>query len=181
MRNALNPAGDVKELYDMSVPSTKRLLTLPVFAALMASCSGNSPAVSPPQSIQQPSALRGGASLVAGLLGSVVRNPNHTKSWMNRDASRASALLYVSNDGTSDVTVYDYNGGKSPTLSGTLTGFLLPTAPCTDKKGNVFVPDAGSAPSPNTATVARHRRKYCRTLVVKQLAARSIRRPVIWP
>ncbi|HEY1654052.1 MAG TPA: hypothetical protein VGF86_02935, partial [Candidatus Tumulicola sp.] len=55
-----------------------------------------------------------------------------------------TSLLYVSNLGTNDVTVYTYRNGGGLLLVGTLTGFSYPTGMCTDKVGNVWVPDAGS-------------------------------------
>ena len=56
-------------------------------------------------------------------------------------AAKGQALLYVTNAGTGDVTVYGYNYGKNPMLVGTLTGFTALSAPCSDAKGDVFIPD----------------------------------------
>jgi hypothetical protein len=73
--------------------------------------------------------------------------PNHRPSWMSPEAKKkGNALLYVSNIGTSDVTVYTYQkNGQTVALSGTLTGFTEPGAPCADKSGNVYIPDYGAA------------------------------------
>jgi hypothetical protein len=59
-------------------------------------------------------------------------------------AQQASSLLYVSNWGTSKVTVYTYLDGSGLVLVGTLTGFSSPAAMCTDGAGNVWIPDAGT-------------------------------------
>ncbi len=60
-------------------------------------------------------------------------------------AQKQSNLLYISNPGSSDVTVYTYLNGGGFTLVGTLTGFSFPAGMCTDKTGNVWIPDGGSA------------------------------------
>jgi hypothetical protein len=65
----------------------------------------------------------------------------HAKSWMMPSASQTPALLYVSNQGSGTVTVYDYKNGSDLTLVGTLTGFSLPGGMCTDKNGNVYITD----------------------------------------
>ncbi|MGB8519613.1 MAG: hypothetical protein WCD38_05560, partial [Candidatus Tumulicola sp.] len=62
-------------------------------------------------------------------------------SWMAPQAQKAASLLYVSNWGTSDVTVYTYANGGGLVLVGTLTGFSLPGGLCTDSTGNVWIPD----------------------------------------
>ncbi|HEY1428177.1 MAG TPA: hypothetical protein VGF18_01285 [Candidatus Tumulicola sp.] len=65
-------------------------------------------------------------------------------SWMSPSARTGNGLLYVTNFGAGNVTVYAYHGGNSPSLAGTLTGFTQPEAPCADAKGDVFVPDDGT-------------------------------------
>jgi hypothetical protein len=63
----------------------------------------------------------------------------------NAKKSVGNALMYVSNFGTDDVTVYTYNKiGQNVALAGTLTGFVKPGVPCADNNGNVFIPDFGS-------------------------------------
>jgi hypothetical protein len=66
-------------------------------------------------------------------------HPDHRRSWM-APTTASQALLYVSDDGTFDVYVYDYPQG---TLVGTLTGFNTPDGLCVDKAGNVFVTNTG--------------------------------------
>jgi hypothetical protein len=62
---------------------------------------------------------------------------------MAPDAQKSASLLYVSNWGTSDVTVYTYANGGGLVLVGTLTGFSIPGGLCTDSSGNVWIPDTG--------------------------------------
>jgi hypothetical protein len=129
----------------MTFPSTKRLVTSAAVAALLAGCSGTSQsALSPTQSIPQAGRVVASASKQ---IPSPVARPNKNapvhykgKSHMSPDAASSKALLYVSNsDGT--VTVFKYAGGNPTQQVGTLTGFEFPGAPCTDKAGNVFIPD----------------------------------------
>ncbi len=64
----------------------------------------------------------------------------HGQSWMLANA-KSTSLLYVSNAGTSDVTIYTYLDGNGLVLVGQLTGFSFPTGMCADSMGNVWVPD----------------------------------------
>ncbi len=57
-------------------------------------------------------------------------------SWMSPDAKKKSTLLYVADEATNSVYVYDYPSG---TLQGTLTGFNTPSGLCSNKGGDVFV------------------------------------------
>ncbi len=63
-------------------------------------------------------------------------------SWMASDAAKQSSLLYVSNQGARDVTVYTYSDGNDLRLVGTLSGFDKPSGMCTDKSGDVLVTDS---------------------------------------
>jgi hypothetical protein len=62
------------------------------------------------------------------------------KSWMAPSA-KTQNLLYISDDGTNDVYVYSWPGGK---LLGKLRGFWYPQGECVDKKGDVWVVDMGA-------------------------------------
>lgn len=62
------------------------------------------------------------------------------KSWM-LPGSQKTPLLYVSNWGNGNVTVYTYLNGGGLLLVGTLTGFSFPAGLCTDTAGNVWIPD----------------------------------------
>lgn len=61
---------------------------------------------------------------------------------MARGAAKQPSLLYVANQGSSDVTVYTYSDGGGLILVGTLTGFSRLGGMCTDKNGDVWIPDA---------------------------------------
>ncbi len=91
----------------------------------------------------------GGSQLPVGAPGAVSNTGfasplERAKSWMMPAAQKASSLLYISNWGTSDVTVYTYADGGGLVLVGTLTGFSLPGGLCSDSKGNVWIPDVNS-------------------------------------
>jgi len=62
------------------------------------------------------------------------------RSWMAPDAKHKQRLLYVADEATGDVNVYDYPNGK---LEGTLTGFNAPSGMCTNKAGEVFILNGG--------------------------------------
>ena len=59
------------------------------------------------------------------------------RSWMNPGA-KSRKLLYVSGGNFNEVFVYTYPKSK---LVGTLTGFQYPASPCTDKDGDVWIPN----------------------------------------
>ncbi|MGB6518831.1 MAG: hypothetical protein WBE79_10055 [Candidatus Cybelea sp.] len=59
------------------------------------------------------------------------------QSWMASD-SKKKDLVYISDQGTAEVSVYSYPGEK---IKGTLTGFELPVGECADRMGDVFIVD----------------------------------------
>ena len=73
-----------------------------------------------------------------------VQRPVHSdrsRSWMDpaygvKGAKKKSELLYVGDDSTNDVFVYDYKSGAQV---GQLTGFDGPYGMCVDAKGDVYV------------------------------------------
>lgn len=79
-------------------------------------------------------------SVLAGNTGVPAAFPNRSNSWMVPE-TKTTSLLYVSNAGTSDVTIYTYLDGKGLVLVGQLTGFSFPTGMCTDSAGDVWIPD----------------------------------------
>jgi hypothetical protein len=138
----------------MTLPvAPKRIIIVAAVAALLTNCSGNvesatndeGPAVSRDADSAQVKPLQSFVSLIPGHGPAVPKASSQGKSWIDPSAKKGRALLYVSNSGNGTVTVYSYNAGKNPTLTGTLTGFSFPTAPCTDNRGNVFIPDFASA------------------------------------
>lgn len=73
-----------------------------------------------------------------------VRSGKREQSWIAPGAQRQPSLLYVSNAGSGDVTIYTYFNGGGLLLVGTISGFSLPTGMCTDNDGNVWIPDFGT-------------------------------------
>jgi hypothetical protein len=59
-------------------------------------------------------------------------------SWMAPNASRVKELLYVSDDASDDVYVYDYKALK---LLGLLKGLRQPYGQCVDAHGNIWITD----------------------------------------
>lgn len=126
-----------------------RFVSIVAISALLAGCSGASQsALNPLQSISQSShrITLAGSSLPSPVSkpGALVVHRATGKSWI-RPGARGQALLYITNLGTDSVLIFSYGGGKSPTLYGTLTGFSAPFAPCSDTKGNVYIPDYGNS------------------------------------
>jgi hypothetical protein len=83
-----------------------------------------------------------GGGQSAGTLGMQSLTPpasqsEHQRPWMNPGA-KSGKLLYVSGGNFNDVFVYTYT---RPKLLGTLTGFQYPASPCTDRNGNVWIPN----------------------------------------
>lgn len=51
------------------------------------------------------------------------------------------SLLYITDPGAGSVNFYTYHNGSGLVLQGQIFGFGYPAQPCSDKSGNVFVPD----------------------------------------
>ena len=67
------------------------------------------------------------------------------RSWMAPDAGKLD-LLYVSDYVTNDVDAYSFPQGKlSGVLRGVLKDFVSPNGLCTDKSGDVFIPDSSNS------------------------------------
>ena len=107
-------------------------------AAMLAGCGGSPDSSLPVGGL---GALRDAAMTMPHF----VRRPVHTdhgKSWMDPAYGVAGAhkkqksLLYVGDDGTNDVYVYDFKSGKQV---GTLTGFNGPYGMCVDATGDVYI------------------------------------------
>jgi hypothetical protein len=133
-------------------PPTTRISGAVAAIGLLSACSGGmqsqvAPSTGTSAAVTSNAITKGGLSPFAfrGLLPASA--PNHRPSWISPDAKkRGNALLYVSNLGTDDVTVYTYKkNGQNVALSGTLTGFTEPAVPCADNAGNVYIPDYGTS------------------------------------
>jgi hypothetical protein len=128
--------------------------------AILAACGGSNN-VSPPSAgggaipgggtpLSQPARhQRAPDAYVLRLLAKAVRNGKvpkfhylHRKSWMKPDAGK-KWLLYVSDQGTGTVDVYNYQV-RTGKLYGQITGFSVPFGECADNAGNVYVVDFGN-------------------------------------
>jgi hypothetical protein len=97
-------------------------LSAAVGTVSLAACGGSQPLMGSPGAMPQ-----------SGV------NATHAErggSWMLPEASKAKALLYVSDESTNAVFVYDY---KSGTLVGKLRGVRQPYGECVDARGAVWV------------------------------------------
>jgi hypothetical protein len=101
-------------------------------AAFLAACGGGpqSSAALSPSALRQAQGDRGVPRYVQRAV-----HPDRTRSSMSANAKSSKALLYVGDDETDDVYVYDYNSGKPV---GTLTGFDSPYGECVDGKGDIY-------------------------------------------
>lgn len=112
-------------------------------AALLAACSGggSSSSQAPTPASLMPLSDRGSIALTMPHYVARPVHPDRGRSWLKPLPDAHSALLYVSDDDTNDVYVYDYPSGFAV---GALTGFEEPYGQCVDKKGDVFIANYGS-------------------------------------
>jgi hypothetical protein len=121
-------------------------------AAMLTGCgSGSSSSVSPLG--LAPSGHRTGLTRLSRIQDMALTQPHyynrpvhtdHGKSWWatpDRHRRRKELYLYVGDDSTNDVYVYDF---KSGALVATLTGFDEPYGMCVDAKGDVYVANFGN-------------------------------------
>jgi hypothetical protein len=128
------------------LPLTATVLLAGCFAAaaFLAGCSGGpqgGAALSPPAiplSLSKGQGLHAQRDAALTMPHYVQRplHPDRSRSWMAPNAKNSKELLYVGDDETNDVYVYDYKSGKSV---GTLTGFSAPYGECVDAKGDVYI------------------------------------------
>jgi hypothetical protein len=115
-----------------SLSPVRPLFGVSLALVVLAACNGigSQSELSPSQAqwVHRPPSL-------AGLNGAKVFRPDRRPSWMAPDTKK-NDLLYISDQGTGDVYVFNYPGGK---LKGTLTGFADPQGECVDKKGDVWI------------------------------------------
>jgi hypothetical protein len=96
-------------------------------AVAIAGCGGSQPPIGAPGAMPQTSVITAHA--------------DRAESWMLPQARTIRKLLYISDDYPDEVLVYDYNTG---TLVGTLSDFQDPAGQCVDKKGDIWIADAGA-------------------------------------
>ena len=68
--------------------------------------------------------------------------PDHRQSWVSPDVKRAPRLLFISDDSSQDVYIFTMPAMQ---LKGTLTGFNGPQGMCSDRQGNIWVVNTGTA------------------------------------
>ncbi len=112
-------------------------------AALLAACSGGlqSSPVSAPSSADGFASRRDHLVTYTSVRAPKVK-PDHHKSWVSPDVKRAPRLLFISDDSTQDVYIFTMPAMQ---LKGTLTGFNGPQGMCTDRQGNIWIVNTGTA------------------------------------
>ena len=113
---------------------------------MLAGCS-NTGSASSSSTLAVPSG-GAGAALKRAAVPSVAARPDaavrtdHDKSWVSPDAKRAPRLLFISDYGAGDVSIFSLPG---LTLKGTLTGFSFPEGECSDASGNIWIANTGAS------------------------------------
>lgn len=82
-------------------------------------------------------------------------------SWMLPEAKRTKELLYISDQGTDHVYVYNY---KTRRLLGRLNGFYKPAGQCVDSQGDVWITDSTAEAVVEYAHGAQRRTRRIRTI-----------------
>ena len=116
-------------------------------AALLAGCGGSPPPIGAPGAMPQTSA--------------VAMRAERGTSWMLPEAKRAKELLYISDQSTHHVYVYNY---KTRRLLGRLNGFYAPGGQCVDSKGDVWITDSTAEAVVEFAHGAQRRTQRIRTI-----------------
>lgn len=112
--------------------------------ALLAGCSNAgtpSSTLAPPSGGAAAALKHAAVPSVAARPDAAVR-PNHHKSWVSPDAKRAPRLLFISDYGAGDVSIFTL---PDLTLKGTLTGFSFPEGECSDASGNIWIANTGAS------------------------------------
>ncbi len=106
-----------------------RALSRCVTAAVLAGCGGSQPPIGAPGAMPHSRAI--------------ATHAERGKSWMLPEAKSTKELLYISDQSSNHVYVYNY---KTRRLLGRLRGFYQPSGQCVDSKGDVWITDsAGEA------------------------------------
>lgn len=126
---------------------TSRLVSVAVgvmaSAALLAGCSGvlQSAAPSAPSSANNLASRRDRLVTYTSVRAPKIK-PDRHKSWVSPDVKRAPRLLFISDESTQDVYIFTMPAMQ---LKGTLTGFNGPQGMCTDRQGNIWIVNTGTA------------------------------------
>jgi hypothetical protein len=118
-----------------------------VAAAMLNGCGG----------LQPPISASGAGPLTSAIATHAERGP----SWMLPEAKRTKELLYISDQSTDHVYVYNY---KTRRLLGRLNGFYMPAGQCVDSKGDVWITDSTAEAVVEYAHGARRHTKRIRTI-----------------
>jgi hypothetical protein len=110
-----------------SFAARRYALSIGAAVVWLAGCSGSQPPLGAPGATPQAPANAAQAD----------RRP----SWMRADAKRHKRLLYISDQESNTVFVYDYRSGVE---LGQLTGLDEPSTLCVDARGDIYIPNAGS-------------------------------------
>jgi hypothetical protein len=105
-------------------------------AAFLAGCSGGALTLAQPGNLTAPAVAMRLPSMTMPHYVQRAVHPDHNKSWLSPSAESSKMLLYVGDDETDDVYVYDYKSGNPV---GTLTGFSGPYGECVDAKGDIYI------------------------------------------
>jgi len=107
----------------------RRMLSVCAVAAMLAGCGGPQPPIGAPRAMQQGRASE--------------HQADRDGAWMLPEAKSTKELLYISDQSTNHVYVYNYNTRR---LLGRLRGFYQPSGQCVDSRGDVWITDsAGEA------------------------------------
>jgi hypothetical protein len=137
---------EMEQISIMKISSWVKYATgVTVAAAMLAACSSGGSSSLGPSGVAPAGHLTGGMTLAKLRDASLTMphyvqpnvHPDHSASFIKIDKKKkAGGLLYVGDDETDDVYVYDYPSGTSV---GTLTGFSGPYGECTDSSGDVYI------------------------------------------
>jgi hypothetical protein len=108
-----------------------------VMLVAFAGCSNGSPSTLTPSTVIMPTSV---ARIRVGAAATVVPS-DYRASTMRPEATRTK-LLYISNSGANDVTVYSY---PAYTFEGILHGFNEPQGVCGDRSGDVWIVNTGGS------------------------------------
>jgi hypothetical protein len=146
----------MKEMEQISImkisSSVKYAIGVTLAAAMLAACSSGGSSSLAPSGVS-PNGHSTGVTQLSSLRSEALTMPHfvqpnvhtdHGQSFMMPDRhkkKKKGGLMYVGDEETNDVYVYDYPSG---TAAGTLTGFDEPYGECSDSKGDVYIANYGA-------------------------------------